>query len=242
MRKPSLISVEPNLKAGLDASSRGDITIVVDVLRFSSSVVVGLAHGVTAITPVRTLKEARLLRKQNKGLILAGEREGLKLKGFQLGNSPSEFLRSDLDGKQIVMTTTNGTMALEYSKGSRWLLVGSFINARAVSEAASAISKKRKGISIILACRLGRFFLEDFLCAGLLVSNMTDRLTDMNDEAMAARLAWLGVKSDFRKVVRKSKHAVYLREIGYEKDVELCLQRDTYDLVPHLKKNKIIRL
>jgi len=236
-----LISVETDFETGREATSRGDAIIIVDVLRFSSSVVVGLARGAKAFIPVKTLAEARSLYKKNRRLILAGERGGVKPKGFHLGNSPREFERADLDGKYVVITTTNGTMALENSKGAKWLLVGSFINARAVSNVASRLTREGGNVTIVLASRKGRIFLEDFLCAGLLASNITDERRQMSDEAIAARLAWMGAERDL-KVMEKGSHATYLEGIGYGQDVAFCLQRDVYDLVPCVKGSKIVRL
>jgi len=236
-----LIRVETDLEGGREAGTRGDVVIVVDVLRFSSSVVVGLACGADAFIPVRTLAEARKLGKRNRRLILAGERNGVKPRGFHLGNSPTEFENANLKGKTIVITTTNGTAALESSRGARWLLVGSFINARAVSTAASRLSEDGNGISIILASRPGCIFLEDFLCTGMLVTNMADEDEKMNDEAIAARLAWASAENDFQEILMRSFHAVYLESIGYEQDVEFCLRKDVYDLVPHLKGDTIVR-
>jgi 2-phosphosulfolactate phosphatase len=237
-----LISVEANLEAGREASSRGDIVIVVDVLRFSSTAVVGLACGAESIIPVKTIREARRLYRRNRKLVLAGEREGAKPKGFHFGNSPTEFRKANLSGKTIVMTTSNGTRALESSKGAKWLLIGSFVNAGAVSAAASRLSKDGRGISIILASRHGKIFLEDFICSGLLVSNITPQLDQMSDEAIAARLAWMSVEHDLKRVVGQSSHAIYLERIGYREDVRFCLQRDVYDIVPNVKRSRIVRL
>jgi len=205
-------------------------------------VVVGLACGADAFIPVRTLAEARRLGKKNRRLILAGERKGVKPKGFHLGNSPTELKNANLTGKTIAITTTNGTAALESSAGARWLLVVSFINAGAVSAAASGLSEEEKGISIVLASRSGNIFLEDFLCAGLLVSSMADEDLQLNDAAMAARLAWKSAEDCFQEVLMLSSHATYLESIGYKQDVAFCLRRDVYDLVPYLKEDAIVRL
>jgi len=237
-----LIRVETDLKGGREAKARGDIVVVVDVLRFSSAVIVGLACGADAFIPVGTLAEARRLGKRKRGLILAGERKGVQPEGFHLGNSPTELENANLTGKTIIITTTNGTAALKSSRGARWLLVGAFINARAVSAAASGLSKDEKGIAIILASRLGSIFLEDFLCAGLLVSNMADEDEQMNDAAIAAKLAWTSAEDHFQEVVMRSSHATYLEGLGYKKDVDFCLRKDVYDIVRHLGKDTIVKL
>jgi len=237
-----LLAVIPNFDMGKEASSRGDITIVVDALRFSSSVIAGLGSGAEAFIPVKTLGEAKRLYRLDDRLILAGEREGIKPNGFHLGNSPTELKQADLGGKTVVITTTNGTRALEFSKGSKWRLIGSFINATAVSAVASRLAGKEKDISIVLASRYGEIFLEDFVCAGLLASRIAGELEAMNDEAMAARLAWIAIEHDHERIIRRSSHAVHLERIGYGEDVRFCLQIDLYDLVPYVRGGKIVRL
>jgi 2-phosphosulfolactate phosphatase len=220
----------------------GEIVVVVDVLRFSSSVIVALDRGAKSIIPVKTLVQAKRLYNRDRRLILAGERGGKRPKGFHLGNSPTELRRATLKDKTLVMTTTNGTAALEYLRGAKPLLIGSFINARAVSEKVPELSRDGTGISIVLASNAGGFFLEDLICAGLLVSSLTGRRGEMNDAARAARLAWLTSSSDLEAAVRESFHAKYLESIGYGEDVDFCLRRDAYDVLPLLRRNRIVRL
>ncbi|MGQ9542783.1 MAG: 2-phosphosulfolactate phosphatase [Candidatus Bathyarchaeia archaeon] len=236
-----MISLETSYKYASRARLRGDIIIVVDVLRFSSSVVVGLAHGVEAFIPVKTLREARSLYRRDSSLILAGERHGFKPKDFHIGNSPRDFELAKLEGKRVVITTTNGTMALQYAKGSKWILVGSFLNAKAVSTVASRLLKNG-GVSIVLASRNGMLFIEDFLCGGLLASNLSVELGEMDDEAMAAKLAWIAAEHQLEGVVRRGLHATYLEGIGYGEDVAFCLRRDVYDIVPFMKDGEIVSL
>jgi 2-phosphosulfolactate phosphatase len=236
-----MIHLETSYRFAYRARLRGDIIIIIDTLRFSSSVVTGLSHGVEAFIPVKTLKEARSLYRRDPQLILAGERRGFKPKSFHMGNSPREFVNAGLEGKRVVITTTNGTMALQYAKGARWILIGSFLNAKAITAAASKLLKNEGGISLVLASRDGMFFLEDFLCAGLLVSNLGPDL-HADDKAAASRLAWASAEDRLEDVVRRGWHAKYLESIGYGEDVSLCLQRNIYSTVPLFRRGKIVRL
>ncbi|MEM4251511.1 MAG: 2-phosphosulfolactate phosphatase [Candidatus Bathyarchaeia archaeon] len=225
----------------MKARCRKEVVVVVDVLRFSSSVVVALDKGAKSIIPVKTLVQAKRLYKRDCRIILAGERGGKMPKGFHLGNSPTELSRANLKDKTIVMTTTNGTAALEYSKGAKWVLIGSFLNSRAVCKRVLELSRDAADISIVLASRSGDFFLEDFVCAGLLVSIVSRERGEMNDVARAARLAWVTSSSDLETVVRVGSHAKYLESMGYGEDVDLCLSRDSYDVVPLLRRDRIVR-
>ncbi len=122
--------------AALERRSLSDtVCIVFDVLRATSSMVTALANGAEALQPVSEIHEALELRSKNPQLLLAGERDGLRIRGelsggvdFDLGNSPREFTRERIAGKRIAMSTTNGTRALRASLGAKQVLIGSFLN------------------------------------------------------------------------------------------------------------------
>jgi len=239
-----LIKVETDPIAGLRASLSGDILIVIDVLRFSSSIVTGLAADAKQFIPVTTLKKARNIHKKNRSYLLAGERKGLKPKDFHFGNSPIEFKKSNLKGKSIVISTTNGTKTIDYCMKSKLLLIASFLNAHAISTYIADYFPKEDNISIILASKHHTIFLEDFICAGLLVSNiinLTSKQT-LNDDAILAKLAWSSAKDDLEKTIRQGHHASYLESIGFKEDVKFCIKRDIYDLIPFVQDNKISKI
>jgi 2-phosphosulfolactate phosphatase len=239
-----LIKVVTDPKAGLQASLNGDILIVIDVLRFTSSIVTGLAAGVKQFIPVTTLKKARNIHKRNRNYLLAGERKGLKPKDFHFGNSPIEYKKSNLKGKSIVISTTNGTKTIEYCKKSKLLLIASFLNAHALSTYIADYLPMEENISIILSSKSDTIFLEDFICAGLLVSNILHLTSkqDLNDDAILAKLAWSSAKDELEKTIRQGHHASYLESIGFKEDVKFCINRDIYDLVPFVKGNKISKI
>jgi 2-phosphosulfolactate phosphatase len=238
-----LIKVETDPKAGLQASLSGDILIVIDVLRFTSSIVTGLAAGAKQFITVTTLKKARNMHKKNKNYLLAGERKGLKPKDFHFGNSPIEYKKSNLKEKTIVISTTNGTKTIEYCKKSKLLLIASFLNAHAISTYIVDNIPKENNISIILASKNHTIFLEDFICAGLLVSNIINLTLkkDLNDDAILAKLAWNSAKDDLEKTILEGHHASYLKSIGFKEDVKFCVNRDIYDLIPFVQGNKICK-
>ncbi|MCW4042421.1 MAG: 2-phosphosulfolactate phosphatase [Candidatus Bathyarchaeota archaeon] len=239
-----MIRVETDPTAGLQASLRGDILIVIDVLRFSSSIVTGLATGAKQFIPVATLKKARNMHKKNRSYLLAGERKGLKPKDFHFGNSPIEYKKSNLKGKSIVISTTNGTKTIEYCKKSKFLLIASFLNAHALSTYIADYLPRENNVSIILASKSHTIFLEDFICAGLLVSNIIHLTSkqDLNDDAILAKLAWSSAKDDLEKTIRQGHHASYLESIGFIEDVKFCINRDIYDLIPFVQDNKISKI
>ena len=170
--------------------------------------------------------------------------KGLKPKDFHFGNSPIEFKKSNLKGKSIVISTTNGTKTIEYCKKSKLLLIASFLNAYALSTYIADYFPKDDNISIILASKSHTIFLEDFICAGLLVSNIIHLTSkqDLNDDAILAKLAWSSAKDDLEKTIRQGHHASYLESIGFKEDVKFCINRDIYDLIPFVQDNKISKI
>jgi 2-phosphosulfolactate phosphatase len=222
------------------AAKRGDLIIVIDVLRASTSIIVSLANGASSVTPTITLKEATQLHKEHPDYVLVGEREGQMPHGFDLGNSPASLARERLQGKNIIMATTNGTKALIQSKESKWIVVGAFLNAEAVAEKAVEIaSRNETDISFVLAGEKNRFSLEDFVCAGALTERFPRNMIELSDKTTAALLAFNGAKHNLFENIQKSKHAQALTEIGFSKDIEFSCQLDVYNIVPFYRNGKI---
>lgn len=222
------------------AAERRDIVVAIDVLRCSSSIVTALANGAKAVIPAVSLREARLLSRVHSG-ILAGERKGMRQKGFELGNSPLEFTREKVKGRTVVLTTTSGTKAIVLGKKARGVLVGSLLNLNATARLAGKLAKSSKsGISLITAGTSGRFSLEDFLCAGAL-SDLFAREGDMLDDGcIAAAHAYRRVQADICSAVREGFHARYLKSISLIDDVTFSTQVNLFDIAAVLKADRIV--
>jgi 2-phosphosulfolactate phosphatase len=234
------VDVEFVAKDAPEAVNRGDLIIAVDVLRSSSSIVNALANGVKAVIPTETLKEAYKLREQHPDYLLAGERKGCKPRGFNLGNSPLEFVRDVVEGKTVIMTTTSGTAALVRCRRAEHVLVGAFLNAAAVANKAMEIAqKKRVNVSFVLAGEKGLFSLEDFLCAGAIASRFHSGGLELSDKTLAAVFAFERVKDALCEYVMKSRHARHLVELGLKADVVFSSELDHYDVVPFYKHGKV---
>lgn len=227
------VSVKFAAKDALRAVKRGDLIIVVDVLRCSSSIVNAFANGVKAVIPTETLKEAFALREQHLDYLLAGERRGRKPRGFDFGNSPLELVQEAVEGRTVIMTTTSGTRALVTCRQAEHVLVGAFLNAEAVAKKAAEITQ-RSGldVSFVLAGEKGLFSLEDFLCAGAIASGFPVDGFDFSDDALAAVLAFKGAKTALHESVMKSRHARHLTELGFTRDVEYSCMLNRFGLVP----------
>lgn len=239
-----LVSLEFSAKDTLKAVQRGDAVIVIDVLRCCSTIVTALANGAEGVIPTKTVNKVRRLHKKHPELILAGERGGIKPRGFDLGNSPLEFSPQAIGGKRIIFTTTSGTKAIVLSQKTRWVLIGALLNTEAVAKAALKIAEKEKvGISLVLSGREGKnFSLEDFLCAGLIVENLPAERVELSDAASGSWLAFQQSRRSLYETIQDGYHARYLKSIGFEGDIHFCSQVNVFDIVPIYRNGIIVPL
>lgn len=227
-------------RSSLAATERGDIIVAIDVLRCSSSIVTALANGARAVIPARSLREARSLSKAHDA-ILAGERRGMRPRGFELGNSPLEFGKERVQNRTIVMTTTSGTKAIVLGRKARRLLVGSFLNLSATVKFGVRMAKSLgSGISLIAAGTRGKFSLEDFLCAGALSDLFKRDGGILDDGCVASAYAYRWARSDLYSAVREGLHAKYLESIDLGDDVTFSTKIDLFRIAAALKANCIV--
>lgn len=227
------------LPAELEGRDLSDsVCIVLDIFRATSSIVTAFANGCKAIVPVLSIAEGQSLVDQKESCLLAGERHSLKIDGFDFGNSPLEFSEARVKGRQIIMTTTNGTVAIRSTEGAFQTLIGSFLNATAVCEQAQTYEKD---IVIVCAGTERKFSLEDALCAGLLVETLRDGNSEavLSDSAYAALLMYSQAKDGLTALAIEGKNGKRLCELNREDDVDYCLQREIFDVVPAYRNGMI---
>jgi 2-phosphosulfolactate phosphatase len=235
------INLEFTAKDAVKAVKRNDVIIVIDVLRCTSTIITALANGARGVIPVKTIQEAREIHQQYPNTVLAGERKGIKPKGFYFGNSPLEFHPTKVDGKNIILTTTNGTKTLTNTKGAMFVFVGAFLNINAVTDVALQIAKRENcGLSLVLSGKRGRFSLEDYLCAGAMLERYSLNQIEASDAAFAALLTFQQVYGSLINIIFQGSHAQYLKSIGLEEDVRFCCKQNRYKLIPYLKEKMII--
>jgi len=210
-----------HVSLSLEKSFSKDVSIMVDVLRASTTIILAL-ENFSKIIPVRSLEDAVQLAKEYNS-ILAGERDGARIEGFDAGNSPLDIQK--FKGESLVLSTTNGTRILEDIKGKT--LIGSFVNAMAVAEMALKMAEDH--IEVVMAGVNGNFVIEDFLGAGEIISHLQDQKLD--EMALAALLAAQNPEK-VNEAVRKSKSAHGLVKLGFESDVDFCLKRNSTTIVP----------
>ncbi|MBS7656194.1 2-phosphosulfolactate phosphatase [Candidatus Bathyarchaeota archaeon] len=226
--------------AAAKAAERKDAIIVIDVLRCSSNIISLLAKGVKEIFIAKSLKEAWNLHKKLKDSILAGERSGIKPKGFHFGNSPLEFNEEDVKERQVILTTTSGAKAIYASKNSDLVFIGAFLNVKFISKIVFE-KVKEKNISLIASGKKGEFSLEDFLCCGAIASELINLgINEADDGIKAAVLAWREASKNLKEAIKDGSHAKYLIKRGFEKDVEFCSSINILNVIP-IYKNGVVR-
>lgn len=214
---------------------KGKTVVVADILRATSCMVTALAHGAETIRPYADLEECR--RAATAGYETSGERNGIKVEGFDRGNSPIEYLGEDIRGKKIAFTTTNGTEAIEKSKGAEQLLIGAFLN---VSEVAHRIADAGRDTIIVCAGWKGRFNLEDTLFAGALCQRLHNHFRIEDDAVIAAMSLYQEAHHNMFSYLEKSSHVRRLNRINLHEDMAFCLTEDSYPVVPHLQGDHLV--
>jgi 2-phosphosulfolactate phosphatase len=214
--------------------------VVIDVLRASSTIVAALAAGAQALYPVDSTEEAiKLVTSLGRAdTLLAGERKGLKIEGFDLGNSPREFTPEAVDGKKIVMTTTNGTRALVAASAADRVVVASMLNLSAVARSLAGASH----VAVVCAGKEGRFAIEDALCAGMLLARLAGGAELELADAGRAALALAGQFGADAGFLSGTAAGRALAEIGLAEDVDWCARVDVHDFVPELVDRVIGRV
>ncbi|MGI6034201.1 MAG: 2-phosphosulfolactate phosphatase [Limnochordia bacterium] len=213
----------------------GKRVVMFDVLRASSTIVTALAAGARGIVPVVEVDEARAKAKAcGPGTLLGGERGAKRIPGFDLGNSPLEYVGQVVRDRIIVMTTTNGTKALARGAGAREILVGCLLNAPSLADYLAA----SPGGDILLICAgvQGRIALEDILGAGCLVSLLERRGMEIEgDGAFLAAQVYFMYRDDLAAAMGTFEHGRRLLELGFGEDIAYCAQKGPLAVLPRLE-------
>lgn len=211
--------------------------VVIDILRATSAMVTALAHGVQSIIPVAELDEA--LEMKELGYTIAGERNAEKVNGFDLGNSPLEFQNPQLKGREIVLTTTNGTRCIEMCKGAHKIIVGAFLNLNAVSQ---YLRTSNKDTLLFCAGWKNKFNLEDTLFAGALAESLQDHFETECDATLAAKQLYRQNAHRLDEFMDEASHVKRFRKFGLLEDKDFCLQHNLYDIVPAMEGKYLVKM
>ncbi len=216
--------------------------VVIDVLRACTTIAFAMSRGCERIIPVASVEAAMNLASslEKKVTLLGGEREGKRIDGFDLGNSPLEYTTDVVKGKAVVLATTNGTKAISMSQGAKEILVASFVNMASVVERAAGPGGG--SLTIVCAGESGKFSLEDAVCAGMLIERLGEsRNVELNDGAHAARLLYRQNQDSIADLLKQCEHGRYLESLGFAKDLDICSRVDSLSILPVVKEGRIVK-
>ncbi len=240
-----------------ESNLAGSVAVIIDILRASSTIITALHNGAKRVIPCGTPETARQIRAESIGhsVLLGGERGGVRIEGFDCGNSPSEYSEDRISGRTIAFTTTNGTQALLKSAAAETVLIGAFINRKTLI---SRLQGDQRPIHLVCAGTDGSITGEDVLFAGAVVDALTRINTvstsnrqrwQQNDSARIAQDFWRQAVADCAKsesseglsdrieaMMRETHGGFNLRELGFDRDIGLCSAIDAVELVPMLNR------
>ncbi|MFN7140664.1 MAG: 2-phosphosulfolactate phosphatase [Limisphaerales bacterium] len=242
------VSLTPAEFPGIKQRDLSNTTCVVfDILRATTSMTHALANGAEAIIPVSEIAEALAIYEQDKTVLLAGERHGLRILkdqtgsvDFVFGNSPREFTAAKVAGKTIVTTTTNGTRALQACSAAKKVLVASFLNLSATAEWIQ--QNKPEHLLIVCAGTFEEAAYEDILAAGALAELVWKNYSGgkITDSAHIARQVYELSQGDLHGAMQFARNGRQLLSVpDLREDVPFCLQRDIFHFVAEMNENKV---
>jgi 2-phosphosulfolactate phosphatase len=214
------------------------IVVVIDILRATSSITYGIENGAEAIIPVMNVEDC--LNYADKGYLLAAERNGEVVEGYDFGNSPFSYTKEKVAGKTIVLTTTNGTKAMHLAQERAYqVIVGSFLN---LSSVCDYLKKQNKDVLLLCAGWKDNFNLEDTLFAGAVVEQLQADFSVGDDSSVAALDMYQLAKGDLREYLKKSSHNHRLVKLNIEEDVQFCLRLNVCTTIPVLEGEYLVAL
>lgn len=218
----------------------GKTTVVIDVLRASTTIITALANGAKEVVPVGTIEFAVKISGGIFGgqTLLGGERNTKKIEGFALGNSPLEYKSETVSGKTIVFYSTNGSRAIVKAKYSANLFVCSFNNMRTLSK---HLKNLNEDVVILCSGNNNFFSLEDSVCAGNLINELTAvrKKVILSDSSICALTLFNSFGKNIVKMMYESEHGQLLVKNGFEEDLKVCAEKNNTDMIPFYTENAL---
>ena len=216
-----------------------EIVVVIDVLRATTAICVAFEYGIKSIIPVPTLEDA--LEYKKKGFLVGAERKGQIVEGFDFGNSPYSYMKDEFQGKDVVLTTTNGPKSIAAAKDAETLVIGALVNLDVLT---TWLIKQNKNTLCLCSGWQDKFNLEDTICAGAISDALinTGNFTSIEDSSIAAKYLYLSAKDNYMGYLKSSSHRRRLRNLNLNEDIKYCLTPNKTKVIPILKDGKLIKL
>ncbi|MEO0312326.1 MAG: hypothetical protein RIQ89_1983 [Bacteroidota bacterium] len=215
------------------------IVVVIDILRATSAICTAFENGAEKIIPVATVDEA--LKYKAQGYLAGAERDAVKIDGFDFGNSPFDYMGSEMKGATIVLSTTNGTQAIDAAKQANTVVIGSFLNINALC---AWLHHQQKSVLLLCSGWKNKFNLEDALFAGA-VTGLIDKLNPeyrMGDGCQALRILYQEAIKDPIRFLNKAYHKQRMAKLNLKKDIRYCLTPNQTTVIPILKDGALVKL
>lgn len=226
----------------IESKLENKIAVVIDMFRATSVIVTALNNGCREVVPFLTIDEAlesseKLNREE---YILGGERKAVKIKGFDLSNSPLEYTKEVVENKKVLITTTNGTRTLTKSNNAKRILIAAMINARAV---ANKLLEINNDIVIINAGTNGNFSMDDYICSGYIINEMLkiNNEIELTDIAKTANMIYEN-NSDIISYVKEATHYSVMKSLELDDDIDYCIRKSIVNNVPEYNNGKITNI
>lgn len=243
MPESHYIDVFFSLQAFTEENLRGKTAVIIDILRATSSIVTAIDAGAKKIIPVEDMSDAMKIARtmDSNDYLLCGEKDGVKIDGYHLGNSPFDYTPENVADKTLIFNTTNGTKAIKKAALANKIYIGSFLNQQSILNAL-----KNHDDEVVLICSgwRGRLSLEDTLFAGSLLYHMFDGVLpdQTKDGAKMAFSIYEKFGPQLEDTIRKSDHAYRLRNLVDTEDISFCCQTDKFDVLPGMRDGLITDL
>jgi len=233
--------VEVCLSPGLYPSyhRENSVVVVIDIFRATSAICTAFQYGVEQMIPVAGLEEAAAYKA--KGYMVGAERNGVALEGYDFGNSPYSYMTDNIRGKTIVISTTNGTQAIEAARGADKVVVGSFLNFTALC---TWLKTQEKEVILLCSGWKNRFSMEDTLFAGAVAEELSkDAATfKLGDAALAAKYIFQSAQKNPYRLLHGSSHKERLSKLGLKEDIKYCLSLDKTTVIPILEGIALVKM
>jgi 2-phosphosulfolactate phosphatase len=215
------------------------IVVIIDIFRATSSICYGIENGAEAIIPVAEVDVCLSYRDNGLNYLLAAERNGEVVERFDFGNSPFSYTKEKVEGKTVVLTTTNGTQALHLSRAAKKIVIGSFLN---LTSLCNWLKTQHENILLVCAGWKSNFNLEDTLFAGAVTEQLKEHGFTLDDPAIAASDLYQAGRNDLDAYLAKTSHSERLKKLGIEADIAFCLNVDLTTAIPVLDGERLVKL
>jgi 2-phosphosulfolactate phosphatase len=216
-----------------------DIIVVIDVLRATTAICAAFDNGIKSLIPVTSIEDAK--EYQKKGYKVGAERGGQIVEGFDFGNSPYSYMKEDLKGETVVLSTTNGTKSINIAKPDGLVVIGALTNLDALT---TWLIEQNKNVLCLCSGWQNKFNLEDTICAGAISEALVDtgNYHSIEDSSIAAKYLYKSAKDNYLGFLKSSSHRRRLINLNLNEDIKYCLTPNQTNVIPILQGDQIYEL